>query len=257
MKHTLSLALTALLAAATLVQAADTRYFEMRTYYAAEGKLGALEARFRDHTVKLFTKHGMENLGYFVPLDNKENQLIYFLAYPSKEARDKSWKAFMADPAWQSAQKASEVNGKLVARADSVFLEATDYSPLAKAANVGNRVFEIRTYTTEPGRLANLNARFRDHTVKLFSKHGMANIAYWTVAKDQKDADKKGAGNTLLYIIAHQSVDAAKASFAAFGKDTDWVAARKASEEKAGGSLTIKGGVKSLYCKATDYSAVK
>jgi hypothetical protein len=254
------LTLMAMLVAASVTHAAaDPRCVEMRVYYAAEGKLDALHARFRDHTFKLFEKHGMTNLGYFVPIGpNPERKLIYFLAYPSLEARNAAWKAFMADPDWQKAYKASEVNGKLVAKIESVYLQATDYSPLAKAENVGNRVFELRTYTTEPGRLPNLNARFRDHTVKLFAKHGMTNLPYWNPMADQKGAvNPPDSKNTLIYLLAHKSQEAAKASFDAFRKDPDWVAARTASEQKAGGSLTVKDGVKSLFLVATDYSAVK
>src|SRR5689334_8737236 len=73
----------------------DTRVFEMRTYYAAPGKLDALNARFRDHTCKLFEKHGMTNVGYWMPIENPDNKLIYVLAYPNRDAREKSWKAFM------------------------------------------------------------------------------------------------------------------------------------------------------------------
>lgn len=254
------LSLLALLVAATVTaSAADSRCFEMRVYYAPEGKLDALHKRFRDHTLKLFTKHGIENLGYFVPVGaNPERKLIYFLAYPGLEARHASWKAFMADPEWQKAYKASEVDGKLVAKVESAYLSATDYSPLAKAGTVGGRVFELRTYTTEPGRLPNLNARFRDHTVKLFEQHGMANLAYWTPLADQKGASSPpDVNNTLIYLLAHKSQDAAKASFGNFGKDPAWQAARKASEEKAGGSLTIKGGVKSVFLVPTDYSPWK
>lgn len=253
------LALLALLLAATVTHAAaDPRCFEMRVYYAPEGKLDALHARFRDHTIKLFEKHGITNLGYFVPVgDNPERKLVYFLAYPSLDARNASWKAFMADPDWQAAYKASEANGKLVAKVESVYLSATDYSPLAKAEKVGNRVFELRTYTAEQGRLPNLNARFRDHTVALFAKHGMTNVAYWTPMADQKGAASPPSADTLIYLLAHASQDAAKASFGNFGKDADWQAARKASEEKAGGSLTTKGGVKSVFLVPTDYSAVK
>src|ERR1044071_5024264 len=87
--------------------AQDTRCFELRTYHAAPGKLDELNARFRDHTCKLFEKHDIQNIGYWVPLDNSGNELIYLLAYPSREARDKSWKAFMADPDWQGAYHAS------------------------------------------------------------------------------------------------------------------------------------------------------
>ncbi|MEW6306328.1 MAG: NIPSNAP family protein [Verrucomicrobiota bacterium] len=233
--------------------AQDTRCFEMRTYYAAPGKLDALHARFRDHTCRLFEKHGMTNIGYWVPMENPENKLIYILAYPSRDAREKSWKAFVNDPAWKKAKADSEVNGTLVAKAESLFLEATDYSPAVKASKgAAERAFELRTYTASPGNLGNLNARFRDHTVKLFEKHGMTNFGYWVPMKDQPDADK-----TLVYLLAHQSREAAKASFGAFGKDPAWQAARKASEEKGGGSLTVKGGVKSLFMKPTDYSQTK
>jgi hypothetical protein len=230
----------------------DMRVFEMRTYYAAPDKLDALNARFRDHTAKLFEKHGMTNIGYWVPLENPERKLIYLLAYPSREAREKAWQAFLDDPDWKRAKEASEVDGKLVEKVDIKFLTATDYSPAIKPSHDGQRVFELRTYTTTPGNLDALNARFRDHTMALFKKHGMTNIAYWTLMDDQE-----GAENTLIYILAHRSPEAAKESFAAFGADPAWKAVREASEEKAGGSLTEKGGVKSLFMKATDYSPIR
>ncbi|MEK7677922.1 MAG: NIPSNAP family protein [Verrucomicrobiota bacterium] len=231
----------------------DARCYEMRTYDASPGKLEDLNARFRNHTIKLFEKHGMVNVGYWVPVNNPDNQLIYILAYPSREAREASWKAFFADPDWQAAQKASEVNGRLVAKVDSTLLTATDYSPVIASVSAPEpRVFELRTYLTPPGRLDALNARFRDHTVALFQKHGIINIGYWTKMQDQKEAD-----TTLIYILAHKSREAAAASFKAFGADPDWIAARKASEEKAGGSLTAPNGVKSVFMTATDYSAIK
>src|SRR4051812_15647882 len=108
------------------------RVFELRTYTAAEGKLDALNARFRDHTNKLFVKHGMELIGYWTPTDGEKskNTLVYILAYPSREARDASWKAFSADPEWKAAREASEKDGKIVAKTESVFLKPTDYSPM-------------------------------------------------------------------------------------------------------------------------------
>jgi hypothetical protein len=230
----------------------DTRVYELRIYYAAPGKLDALNARFRDHTVKLFEKHGMTNIGYWVPVDNPDNKLIYILAYPSREAREKSWKEFFADPDWQKAQKESEANGPLVAKVEPLFLTATDYSPAIKPTKGEDRLFELRVYTASKGNLEALNDRFRQHTLKLFEKHGMTNVGYWVPMKDQKGADE-----TLVYIVAHKDKEAAKASWDAFRKDPDWVAARKASEEKAGGSLTVKDGVKSTYMKATDYSPTK
>ena len=239
-------------ASSTLAVEPDTRVYEMRVYYAAEGKLEALNARFRDHTVKLFEKHGIENIGYWEPIENPDRQLIYFLAYPSREAREASWKAFKDDPAWQKAQKESEVDGKLVAKVVTKFFKATDYSPAIKADAKGDRVFEMRVYTASPGNLKALESRFRDHTVKLFEKHHISNIAYWTLTDDQEEAD-----SNLTYIVAHKSPEAAKESFAAFGKDPDWQTARKSSEEKAGGSLTVPMGVTSVFMKATDYSPIR
>ena len=115
--------------------AKDSRVFEMRTYYAATGKLEDLQARFRNHTVKLFEKHGMTNIGYWVPVDEKTGQptgntLVYILAFPSLEARAKAWDGFRADPAWTAARNESEKNGKLIEKIDSVFLKPTDYSSI-------------------------------------------------------------------------------------------------------------------------------
>jgi hypothetical protein len=231
----------------------DTRVFEMRTYYAAPGKLDDLNARFRNHTIKLFEKHGITNIGYWMPLENADNKLIYVLAYPSRAARETSWKAFQADEDWKKARAASEVSGKLLTKVEAVFLSATDFSPaIQPSVGKGGRVFELRTYTTTPNNLPLLHARFRDHTVALFAKHGMTNLFYWQLLPDQT-----GAENTLIYLLAHASQDAAKASFAGFRADQDWVAARKASEEKGGGSLTVPDGVKSLFLKATDYSPTR
>ncbi len=113
------------------VQAEEkSRIFEMRTYYANEGKLEELKARFRDHTVDLFKKHGMINIGYWVPAENKDNKLIYILAYSSKEAREKSWKGFLNDPDWKEAFKASIKNGRLVKKIENDFLKGTDFSAI-------------------------------------------------------------------------------------------------------------------------------
>ncbi len=233
--------------------AADTRCYEMRIYYAAPGKLDALNARFRDHTCKLFEKHGMVNIGYWTPLTNTENKLVYLLAYSSRAAREKAWKEFGADPEWQAAAKASERDGKLVSKAVSIFLAATDFSPAIKpSAAAEPRTFELRTYTASPGKLDDLLARFRDRTLKLFAKHGMTSFGYWTPTEP-----KDGAGQTLIYILAHKDPEGAAAAFKAFRADPDWVAAKKASEDKAGGSLTVPDGVKSEFLVPTDYSPTK
>jgi len=231
----------------------DNRCYELRVYTAAPGKFDALNKRFREHTCKLFEKHGMTNVGYWVPVDKSDERLFYILSYPSREARAKSWAEFTKDKEWIAAKDASEKDGKLVAKADSQFLHVTDYSPAVKPAISSEpRVFELRTYTTTPGNLSALNDRFRDHTVALFSKHGMNHFGYWVL-----DDDQKGAEDTLIYLLDHKSKDAAAASFKAFGGDPAWKSAKDASEKKAGGSLTTPDGVKSLFLVATDYSPTK
>ena len=252
MKPASLLAIFMITAAALTAQSAekDTRVFEMRTYNTNPGKLDALHARFRDHTKELFEKHGITNIGSWTPIENPDGKLIYVLAYPSREARDVSWKEFSADPDWVKARTESEVDGKLVAKVDQLFLSATDFSPAVQpSVGSGERVFELRTYTTTPGNLPILHERFRDHTMALFARHGMTNLFYWQLLPGQPAAD-----NTLVYMLAHPSEEAAKVSFAAFRADPDWIAAKKASEDKGGGSLTIPDGVKSVFLKATDYS---
>jgi hypothetical protein len=241
------------LLSAMAADAKNSKVYELRIYYSPEGKLDTLHARFRDHTMRIFEKHGIENVGYWVPVDNKENKLAYIIAHPSREAAEKNWAAFFADPEWKKAQKESEANGPIVSRVEKYFMQLTDYSPVPKSEVVaGGRVFEFRTYTTPLKGLDAINARFRDNTMTLFEKHGMKNVAYFNRMPDQKDADV-----TLFYMLSHKSEEAAKEAFAAFRSDPDWIAVRKASEEKAGGSLTIKDGVKSEFYKATDYSPVR
>jgi hypothetical protein len=106
--------------------------YELRTYTANEGKLEALKARFRDHTIRIFKKHNMESVGYWVPQEAplSKNTLIYILKHPSREAADKNWEAFRADPEWQKAAAESEKDGRLVQKVDRVFMDATEFSLL-------------------------------------------------------------------------------------------------------------------------------
>lgn len=231
--------------------AAQPVLYEMRVYYAPQGKLDQLHARFRNHTLELFAKHGMKNVGYFVPEgDNPERKLVYFLAYPDRAARDASWKAFQADPDWRAAHAASEKEGRLVARVVGTFLVPTDFSPVPEVEKHGGRVFELRTYTATAGNLPALDSRFRDHTLDLFAKHGMTNLVYWHLAPGSPQSDRM-----LVYLLGHASREAAAKSFADFRLDPDWEKARTASEERAGGSLTEpSGGVVSEFLVPTDYS---
>jgi hypothetical protein len=113
---------------------AAPRLYELRVYTSHPGMLPALHKRFRDHTMKLFEKHGMENMLYWVPTDEKlkDNTLIYILSHESPEAAEKSWKGFQNDPEWIKVRDASERDGKIVAKVDKRYMVLTDYSPPAK-----------------------------------------------------------------------------------------------------------------------------
>ena len=228
----------------------DTLCYELRIYSTATGKLNDLMKRFRDHTLKIFEKHGMTNVGYWTPLDNPDGKLYYILSYPNRAARDASWKAFSADTTWQRVAKESEVNGKIVTKVESVFLKTTDFSPNNTINSLNQGVWEFRIYHTTPNNLDNLLTRFRDFTVKRFEQYGMTNKFYWTPT----DATQ-GADNTLYYFLTHPSPEGAKAAFDKFRADPEWIATRKASEVKGGGSLTTN--VESIYMYPTDFSKLK
>ena len=106
--------------------------YELRTYTAPEGKLGDLHTRFRDHTVRIFNKHGMKSVIYLAPQDapDSQNTLIYVLEHPSREAAKKAWADFQADPEWVKVAADSQVNGRIVSKVVSVFADPTDYSPI-------------------------------------------------------------------------------------------------------------------------------
>jgi hypothetical protein len=110
---------------------AETGVYELRIYHAAPGKMGDLQSRFRDHTIKLFDRHGMKSIAYWTPVDepDRSNTLIYILRHPSREAAAANWKSFQDDPEWKSVHEKSEVNGKLVDKVESTFLALTDFSP--------------------------------------------------------------------------------------------------------------------------------
>jgi hypothetical protein len=125
-----TLAISLVFMAGMAVAQTGKRIFELRTYTTQDGKLDALNARFRDHTTKLFEKHGMQNIGYWTPADEplKKNTLIYVISHKDRQAAEKSWAAFRADPEWLKVRKASEANGPIVLKVESVFMDATDYS---------------------------------------------------------------------------------------------------------------------------------
>lgn len=122
---------TAWAASQPKADASSTTVYELRVYHAYEGKLDDLLKRFREHTTKLFEKHGIKNVAYWTPTDDpaKSNTLIYILRHPSREAAKTNWKAFQDDPEWQSVRDKSEANGKIVEKVDSTYMTLTDFSP--------------------------------------------------------------------------------------------------------------------------------
>lgn len=245
------LPLVLLLASVVGLSAADASapVYELRVYTVHPGKMPDMLARFRDHTCALFEKHGMVNIGYWLPTKEVESlKLHYVLKHASRDAAKASWTAFVSDPEWIKVRDASEAAGKIVAKVDSIYLTMTDYSP-AVPALTGSHIYELRTYVCNDGKLDALDARFRNHTLKLFEKHGMTNLPYF----HPTDADK-GAGKTLIYLLAHDSEDAAKKSFDAFRADPDWIKARTESE-KAGPILVSPPS--SLFLKPVDFSKLQ
>ena len=159
-------------------QQATADVYELRTYTTNEGKLDNLNARFRDHTVGLFTKHGMESVGYWVPTDGPKakNTLIYVLKHKDRSTAKASWQAFLADPDWKTVAKESQKDGQILAKGAGlgVYMDATEYTPeFVNKGKTGDAVFELRVYRCNEDKLSNLDARFRDHTIRIFNRHGL------------------------------------------------------------------------------------
>ena len=244
-----ALALAALFLAPTRSSA---EIYELRTYTTNDGKLDDLHARFRDHTVGLFKKHGMESVGYWVPTDEakSKNTLIYVLRHKSRDAAKASWSAFIADAEWKKVFAESRKDGPLLAKApESVYMDLTDYSPkFSGKEKSDDAVYELRIYRCNEGKLANLDARFRDHTIRIFDRFGIQSVAYW------HPADEPDSKDTLIYIIRHDSRDAAKASWKSFGSDQEW---KKVAKESQKDGRFLRERPESIYMKATDYSALR
>lgn len=229
----------------------DGPVYELRIYTAAAGKLDALNERFREHTMKLFKKHGMENVGYWVATDEPKSQttLIYLLKHDSRAAADKSWAGFRSDPEWQKVAAESKArHGNLLdGKIDATYMVPTDYSPEVSSP-AKDKLYELRVYKAAEGKLEALHSRFRDHTDRIFASHGMSSLGYFSPIEGTK------AGDVLIYVLEYPDREAAKASWQAFGQDPKWQAARKASE--INGSLLAERP-ESIYMQPTDYSPTK
>ena len=229
-------------------RAADGPVYELRVYTCEPGKLDALNTRFREHTLGLFEKHGMKNVAYWTPSEGPlaETTLIYILEHQSRDAAAASWEAFRADPEWKAvAAQSTKDHGKILANPpEATYMTATDYSRVIGPVDPG-KSYELRTYVAADGKFDALNARFRDHTDKLFTRHGMKSLGYWIPLDEPKSK------NTLIYVIQHDSRDQAAESWKAFGADPEWQAA-KAASETGGPLLAERPSV--VFLKATNYS---
>lgn len=236
--------------------APDARVYELRIYTTNAGKLPNLLSRFRDHTMRIFERHGMRNIGYFTPIEKSEGAdtvLYYFLEHASRDAATASWAAFRADPEWVAVRTASEVGGVILAKPpESIFFKATDYSPAIKSGGSFEkpRVFELRRYTAAEGKLPALHAFFRNRVLESFGRMEMTGIGFW----DPVDADK-GAGKSFTYLLAFPNREAAAQAWTALRSDSYFVSAR--AEAYKEGSLTADGGVQSLFLQPVDFSPLK
>lgn len=249
MKNILTLFLAFVLVYSTFAQQAQglkSNYFELRIYTAHEGKMPDLVKRFQNHTAAIFEKVGMENVAYFLPVDESDNTLTYILGYPDVASRDIMWEKFLNDPEWKKAYQESIVNGPLVKEIKEIYMTlAPELNNTPKPSPSG--IFQLRTYYCHEGRLDNLLARFRDHTQALFEKQGLRNYPYFlTVEKD-------GAQSKLVYLLGHESQPAYEQAFQAFIKDPEWIKARDASESD--GKIVEK--VDAKFLKTLSFSPMK
>lgn len=235
----------------------DAPLYRLDRYTARPGKLDGLHDWFRAHADDVFGTSGGEAVAFLVaaePATENAGRLLVISRYRDADALRAVAEALARHPRGRPLDPASTSADASVASVETVIGVPTDYSPeFTPRKGTMPRVFELRSYTSpSPDKLAQLHDRFRNHTVKLFAKHGMENLVYW---RPQGGGD---SGRQLVYLLGHASQDAARESFAAFRQDPDWLAAKKASEDKAGGSLTSPDkGVVSEFFVATEYSPLR
>jgi hypothetical protein len=230
------------------VRKPDQRFYELRIYHTHPGKMSNLITRFQNHTLKLFEKHGMKNIGYWLPIEENTETMYYILSFPSRAARDASWASFVNDPEWKKVAADSEKDGKILTTIESIFLQWEDFSPaVKKSIKKPDRTFELRIYHCLPGKLMDLENRFRNHTLRLFEKHHMTNLPYF------RSLESEGKQGRLVYLLAHESPERSKASWDGFRNDPEWLRVKEDSE-KAG---KIVEKVESILLRPLSFSKYK
>jgi hypothetical protein len=231
------------------------------SYTARPGQAAALHAWFREHAEDVLARHGAVPMAFLVPADpgpENEGRLLVILRFRDDAALIAFSRTVREEPAWKELFAVVDGEPAIVANKDMRLGAPTDYSPVFKPTKADPpRVFELRTYTAPtPEKLDHLHERFRSHTLELFARHGIENLVYWQPLIWK--ADDTEAERQMFYLLGHQSRAAAAESFAAFRADPEWLAVRKASEAKAGGSLTSpEKGVVSEFFVPTDYSPLR
>jgi hypothetical protein len=242
------------------------KLYELRIYKTNPGKLPDLHARFRDHTMRLFEKHGMENIIYWNVLEgargeeeDKDNLLVYIIAHKDEAARNASWEAFINDPQWKAAAAKSEENGKILAEAPrAILMRQTDFSAPDTEPNKDSdapaRLFELRQYNDGPERLPSTVDRFASGEKELFTKHGMETVKFWTATDD----------SAFIYLLAHKDRETARESWQGFFADfREFMREYNARNEgqnaprPGGGQQRGGGGFEVRYLVPTDYSPRK
>ena len=194
--------------------------YESRIYTAVPGKMAALNERFANHTIGFFNRHGIGVMGFWTDEIGISNQLTYIVTCDDMGDREKKWSALAADSGWWQVKAETEVDGPLAALEENTFMRLTPYSPEPK---LNSGVQELRVYDALPGRMPALHQRFSNHTMGLFEKHGMQNIAYWT--------EEVGTSNRLVYMLGYESLADREKSWASFQGDPVWAKARADSEK--------------------------
>lgn len=241
------------------------KLYELRIYAANPGKLPDLHARFRDHTMKLFERHGMENVIYWNVSegargedDVKDNLLVYIIAHRNEAARAASWKAFRNDPKWKEVAAKSEENGKILAKAPrSILMRETDFSPkeLIKIRNPDGsppddspRLFELRQYNDGPDRVPSTVDRFGAGEKDIFTKHGMQTVKFWTATDN----------SAFIYLLAHKDREASRESWKGFFPDfrtfMQEYRAKNAAKLDGQAAKPKRGGNEVRFLVPTDYS---
>ncbi|MDA7933374.1 NIPSNAP family protein [Akkermansiaceae bacterium] len=226
--------------------------YELRIYSANEDRLEHLKKRFREHTDRIFKKHGLEAIGYWVPTEGpakKRRRFIYILKHRSRYAAYENWIKFNNDREWAAVLDQPQFQGLLAEKPTSLFMNETEYSTRVRnAIDKPGGVFELRTYVTKPDKLTALNQRFKKHTAQIFNRHGMNNIGYWAAF------DTPDSANTLIYLIHHANRKQADANWKAFTADPEWQKARRESESN--GKILARPP-KRIFLRAMNFSPLR